>query len=105
MNEIAVAPALVWDCNDDVTHGLACSPRVYDWVKRNTPEPGFRIHRIEFYVLDGPPSAVVYRYRQNEDGKLMRDPATGKAAEEKPEHVMLDALPPWALWPDHWKGG
>ena len=51
------------------------------------------VYRIEFYLTDAP-FARIYRFARNDGGHLFTDPATGKAALDKPVDVVLDSLPP-----------
>ncbi len=92
------APVAVWDVHDrDWRYARETKSR---WL-REQGLPVDQMYRIEFLLTD-PPSARIFCFALNEDGRRYidghsQDPHDHKAATEPPRIVPLNSLPPRGL--------
>jgi hypothetical protein len=88
-------PLGVWDTRDRDSIWYRHWRETVPWAAEHIRDVN-NTYRAEFYLIDAP-FAVLYRYRENGEGRRYIDPATGEPAVEEPVTQMLDSLPPLRL--------
>jgi hypothetical protein len=83
-------PLAVWDSREK--SWLPYRPERTAWLEEHGL-PADDIYRIEFYLLDGP-SARLFCFHVNDEGRRIYDDSRDGPAVEKPRDVPLSDLPP-----------
>ncbi|WP_214317677.1 hypothetical protein [Nonomuraea sediminis] len=89
-----IKPLVVLDVREQghLLFAAAFHSRLLDWLYDNGLNP-YSIYRLEVYLVDCP-SARVYEYARDEDGRLIVDREREDVRRRPPRDVVLSSLPP-----------
>jgi hypothetical protein len=83
-----------WDTRDDDWWRWWLGAGGLDWAEAHMAPHNTDTFRAEFVETDAGPAVIMWRFKNNDQGRRYIDPATGDPAELPPVIMALDEFPP-----------